>query len=667
MSQTPRLGTRNLIARWALAGWLAGVLMLPLLGPAAGQPPEQPTPIMPLDEVRIGMKGYGLTVLHGTEIEPFAVEVVSVVPNSDPKRGVIWIECDHPTLEVSGPVQGMSGSPIYLWDEGESGDLGEGGRLIGAFAFGFSGVKVPLVGVQPIEYMRETGTRAAQARQDPAAHRQALARPRDGRLGLRALDRLAESAKRAQLSELETLRLTLAREALARAAKQPRAERAMIPLPAGPAGFDGQAQPMQLPMAVGSAQTATMLEPLFADTALIPVAGRNLIGGRPPQGTDPDTPIRPGSVLAIPLAFGDVDLSAAGTATDVLPDGTVLGFGHPMFGEGPTAVPMASGYVHFVAPRITLSFKRAGSLKILGSIVRDESAAVAGIDQPMFTTAPVSITIDQPGIDKRSYQFEVVHDEKLTPGLVATVYAMSVAAIHAAPTRSTLHLTGSMSFEGDRTVEFDTALPTGNTQAALMEVMPALTLATQNPFQYLKLTEAELHLRVEDGLRFATIDAARADRRNLRPGDTVALTVALQRFEGPIVERRVELDLPADLPPGDYQVFVSDAGRYANRLTQSQPYRFEANDVDDVMQIARDSMALDREALYVSLPTHRKGLAIGRQNLTGLPSSKAALVGRTAGSALTEFVPMIDASLPMPMVVQGEVAVPITVVEPDAK
>jgi len=666
MSLTHRRATLHLFARGLLACGFALALSFSSACAAAAQAPAEPTPVMPLEDVRIGMKGYGLTVLHGTKIEPFAVEVVSVVPNADPKRGVIWIECDHPTLEVSGPVQGMSGSPIYLWNEGEDGRIGEGGRLIGAFAFGFSGVKVPLAGVQPIEYMRQTGDRAAQVDQAPEAHRQALSRPRDSRLGLRSLDRLAQTAEQAGLSELDTLRLTLAREALGRAVKQPQTDRVPRPLPAAPAGYDGHAQPMRLPMAVGSAQTAAMLEPLFTHTAVTPVAGQNLIGGRPPQGTDPDTPIRPGSVLAIPLVFGDLDLSAAGTATDVLPDGTVLGFGHPMFGEGPTAVPMASGYVHFVAPRITLSFKRAGSLKILGSIVRDESAAVAGIGERLFTTAPVSITMDQPNIEPRRYEFEVVHDERLTPALLATVYAMSAAAIHAAPTRSTLHLTGHMSFEGDRSVEFDTTLPTGNTQAALMEIMPALTLATQNPFQSLKLTGAELKLRVEDGLRYATIDAARAERRSLHAGGTVALSVELRQFEGPVIKRRVELELPADLPPGEYQVFVSDAGRYANRLMQSRPYRFEADDVDDVMQIVRDSLSVDRKAIHVSMPTRDKGMSIGRQNLTGLPSSKAALVGRTAGSALTEFAPMIDTHRAMPMVVQGEVAVPITIVERDA-
>ncbi len=661
MMPNTRRGYRCLLSP-ALAVLLLSLGGGALLADAArAQAPEQATPIMPVAEVRIGMKGYGLTVLQGTKIEPFAVEVISVVPNANPKRGVIWIECEHPALTVSGPVQGMSGSPIFLWDEGEEGTIGEGGKLIGAFAFGFSGIKVPLAGVQPIEYMRETGQRAAAIEKDPEAHRRAMARPAGGASGLATLDRLASVAEASGMRSQETFRLTLAREALRRATRTPASESNTPELPQTPDGYDGQAVSLSLPMAVNSPQTAAMLRPLFEGSGIMPVAADNAIAGRPPHGTDPDTPIAPGSVLSIPLAFGDTDLSAAGTATEVLPDGTVIGFGHPMFGRGPTAVPMASGYVHFVAPRITISFKRAGSLNILGSIVRDESAAVAGIGQKLYTTAPVSVRIEQPGLDVQSYQFEVVHDETLTPSLVATVYALSAEAIHSPPARSTLRLSGRMSFEGDRTVELDTTLPTGNVQAAIMEMMPAMTLAAQNPFESLKLTGADFKLTVEDGLQFATIEAARADRRSLHAGDTVTVTVQLREYEGEAFTRRAELTLPADLAPGEYQLHVGDAGQYANRLGQSRPYLFEAQSIDELMAVVRDTMAIERKAFYVMLPTNRKSVSIGRQNLSDLPPSKASLIRRTAGSALTEFSPMIEVQTPMPMVVSGQAVVPITV------
>ncbi len=151
----------------------------PDTAPSAGESYPQfaaakATPTMSLKDVRIGMKGYGLTVFHGTKIEPFPIEVISVAytagmdQTSSPNRGIIWIRSKEPRMVESGPVQGMSGSPIYLWPKGEEHQLGEGGKLIGAFAFGFSYPKQCIVGVQPIEYMQEVGQHALQQEKLPA-------------------------------------------------------------------------------------------------------------------------------------------------------------------------------------------------------------------------------------------------------------------------------------------------------------------------------------------------------------------------------------------------------------------------------------------------------------------------------------------------------------------
>ena len=76
--------------------------------------PAKPTPILPFDQVRVGMKGYGLTVFHGIAIEPFAVEVVSVMRDFAPKKGVVWVRCPDERMQLTGPVEGMSGSPGSL-------------------------------------------------------------------------------------------------------------------------------------------------------------------------------------------------------------------------------------------------------------------------------------------------------------------------------------------------------------------------------------------------------------------------------------------------------------------------------------------------------------------------------------------------------------------------
>ena len=65
---------------------LAGLLLV-----AAAKPGAPPLYIIPLSEVRAGMKGYGLTVVSGDAVERFGVEVIGVVPNATPGRTSILV------------------------------------------------------------------------------------------------------------------------------------------------------------------------------------------------------------------------------------------------------------------------------------------------------------------------------------------------------------------------------------------------------------------------------------------------------------------------------------------------------------------------------------------------------------------------------------------------
>ena len=99
---------------------------------------------MPVEQIRPGMKGYGLTVFEGTKPERFGVEVIDVIKNFRPRQDAVLIKTLHPRLDVVNVVRGMSGSPIYI-----------GGKMIGAYAYGWSFGKEPVAGVTPIESMIE--------------------------------------------------------------------------------------------------------------------------------------------------------------------------------------------------------------------------------------------------------------------------------------------------------------------------------------------------------------------------------------------------------------------------------------------------------------------------------------------------------------------------------
>ncbi|MEO0587688.1 MAG: hypothetical protein AAF078_08615, partial [Planctomycetota bacterium] len=155
--------------------------------------PAEAQPILGVDGVQPGMRGYGVTIFSGTALETFPVEVVSVVPDQSPGRSTIWITSTDARLRVSSGAQGMSGSPIYLWPDDLPDDrrkLGENGLLIGAFAFVYGDTVGMLAGVQPIEYMRGVGDRVS----EPGAG-QASAGGTGGRAAAQTLARLSDMAE----------------------------------------------------------------------------------------------------------------------------------------------------------------------------------------------------------------------------------------------------------------------------------------------------------------------------------------------------------------------------------------------------------------------------------------------------------------------------------------
>ncbi len=104
--------------------------------------PQQTNAILPLAEVRPGMRGYAYTIFEGDQIEKFDLEVIGVMPNFlGPKQSIILVELKGEKVEHTGVVAGMSGSPVYLE-----------GRLAGALSLKLGiFTKEAIGGVTPIE------------------------------------------------------------------------------------------------------------------------------------------------------------------------------------------------------------------------------------------------------------------------------------------------------------------------------------------------------------------------------------------------------------------------------------------------------------------------------------------------------------------------------------
>ncbi|MDW8344513.1 MAG: SpoIVB peptidase S55 domain-containing protein, partial [Verrucomicrobiae bacterium] len=259
------------------AWWRAALLGIAWTTAQAG---ELAPPILRPEQLRPGMRGYGLSVFRGTEPERFEVEILGVLPNAFPKQDLILIRMSGADLEKHKVIAGMSGSPIYIED-----------KLIGALGYGWAFENEPMAGVTPIHNM------LADLQRPPAPP---------------AADRRTELwPTQLPASSVGTLPgVTPSRLAL----ESPRP----LVTPLACAGFRPQTlQPW-----------ADWLERL----GFWPVtAGGGGLGGEA-DGKGP-VALVPGSAMGVQLVRGDFNATAVGTVTHVIGD-RVLAFGHPFFQMG---------------------------------------------------------------------------------------------------------------------------------------------------------------------------------------------------------------------------------------------------------------------------------------------------------------------------------------------
>ena len=315
---------------------------------------------MPVEEVRPGMTGVGVTVFEGTRRDEFDVEILGVLRNvMGPRRDIIVARLAGGPLAHTGVVAGMSGSPVYIDD-----------RLIGAVSYALgSFAKEPIAGITPIDEMV-----ASDANRDPALR---LARtpprfPLPGG-GLHAvvaergggLEPLALGS-----ADVRTLGLAQLPAAGAGALLRP------IATPVALGGFMPQVQDAWI-AALGSGG--------FAAAAL---------GGQAVRPVSAE-PLQAGDAVGAMLVRGDLTMAATGTVT-MVEDGRVYAFGHPFFNLGSVRFPMTRAAVTTVLPSLALSSKIAAVGETVGTLDQDRATGIFGTLGGGPRMIPVRMELDAP-------------------------------------------------------------------------------------------------------------------------------------------------------------------------------------------------------------------------------------------------------------------------------
>jgi hypothetical protein len=325
---------------------LCAVMLIVAASCAFGAPFVPTDPIMPLSQVKPGMKGEARTVMTGTGVTSFKVTLLGVLPRKTSPKALILIRVDDPAVLASGGIaEGMSGSPVYV-----------GGRLVGAIGYGWAFSEKGLGLVTPIEEMVKVhdwpdkippAGVAPKTPQKPPAAEPAADVPQD----LPACGAASDDAP----DEAET--------------------EGGADEPDGADVLSADIVPMSMPILTDgiSPRAAEAIARKF-NFKLVPLGASSDASNRVDLKSRP----KPGSAIGVSLAWGDIQMGGIGTLTAVSRDGRFIGFGHPMSGQGAVAFPLTEASVLRVIPSLESSFKLGFQGPVIGLVTQDRPEAIGG-------------------------------------------------------------------------------------------------------------------------------------------------------------------------------------------------------------------------------------------------------------------------------------------------
>jgi hypothetical protein len=576
---------------------------------------------MPVKEVRPGMVGVAKTVFAGTEIEEFQVEVLDIMANFFPKRDVILVKLLGDRAQHTGVVAGMSGSPVYI-----------DGRLIGAIAYRFGQFpKDPIAGVTPIESMLEVAER------DRFREQELATAPGGG---------------------TEYLNVALG-------FTPPTWE---VFVPAGlrkvtQAYANSGLQPIETPLLFGGFSSSV----LSTCRDLLGSLGFQVMQSGAGSSRDGDPiPIEPGGAVSGVILNGDMSIAATGTIT--YRDGDrILGFGHFLFNNGAVSLPMGQARILTTLASFMSSNKMAVTTDIIGTIHQDRTTAIMGIIGRQPEMFPVQVAHRSSLGGEEEFRFRVTSERSinsLTPLFLRVALLNALESARLAAGAQTTVVKGSIRLKGYGEVVLDNFYAgqrftsfVGFLNDALQstgEVAAALGSLMLNDFEIPKVEAMDVMFKTIPGQLRATVEKVWYDKTEVEPGDTLNLTIFLQRFQGGSEIIRQKIEIPKSVTSRLVSILIGGGPSVQQWERRVAPRKYKPQNFRELVDLLNERRRNDR--LYIQVQELDRGALVDGQELPALPPSVLSVMNsnKTAGSVTSLRYRLVgEKAIPVDYAVSG--------------
>ncbi|MBX7174656.1 MAG: hypothetical protein K1X72_27015 [Pyrinomonadaceae bacterium] len=582
--------------------------------------------ILPLSEVKEGMRGVARTVFRGNVPEEFNVEILGIVPGSvGPKQDMIVGKISGGGADRTFVFAGMSGSPVYI-----------NGKLVGSISYSFPFSKEAICGITPIEQMIQIfEQKPVTAQKSPRSFSFAELASTDWQPNFPRGARVSSSvlAGAGSYSAMNSL-----------------VGQSFQPI-ATPISFNGFSQ-----------ETLNYFAPQLSNYGLLPVSA---IGGAAkiaPMKKFDDKTLLGGTSVSMELARGDYSMAASGTVT--FRDGEkIYAFGHPFLGLGVSSLAMSESHVVTVIPNINNSFKLAVPDAMVGTMTQDRNTGVFGNLGKSPNMVPVKLTVTTSRNTQEVYNYEVAKDDFLTPLLMNITIFNSLTATERALGETMVEVKGEVKIKGQEPLKIERRF--AGMQAAQMasgSIAAPINVLLRGGFEGTEITNIDLDITSIDDTKTANLERISLNKGEVKPGETFEASAFVRTNTGQVFVQRIPITVPADTPAGTLLISIGD-GNSLQRVSQTN--QFVPKTLAELIKTINEVKKNDR--LYVQAFRITNGAIIGAKELPNLPPSVLATLNndRTAGG----FTPTVITALiekeipPAEFIITGQQVLPIEVIK----
>ena len=468
--------------------------------------------IMPIDQIQIGMRGVAKTVVSGSRIEEFNIEVLGVLKGKGPSGDLILVRTSGSLIDKTGGIaEGMSGSPVYI-----------NGKLIGAVAYGWGfadhkiGMLTYIGDMLKIFDFPTTVRPIVKVPEQPGIS--------DADFNKNIEDMIVKIRAQLKNNSIES-------------------DAAIVVNPK-----------MKLFAGGFSDQAVKTLQKRLNDYEIVNYSASDL-----PSGVMLGT-LQPGATIGAELVRGDTTMGALGTVTYVDGD-KVLAFGHPFLKKGAVDFIMTNGYIFQVVNSLDSAFKMGVAGEPVGIINQDRGAGIAGKIGSFPGVVPLTVSIDdKTSKRKQKYYAQTIIDETLTPELqsqsVVSFVDKTMDRVGQGSAKVTYLITArympgveikrTNMFYSDKNISAE----------CVSELRELLAELTANRFNPVEILEVDVIVEVtEDKLLTAIIEAT-ADKTEVYAGDKINIEVTTRPYRGEVVKQTIAYTIPKDQKPGEMMLEV---------------------------------------------------------------------------------------------------------------